>query len=139
MELTEVDYTPKKITQASDLVETCFHTSGMCYLLLPQDEVDLTTFAAIDRRINARKRMRLYIVDLLPDVMFESDGRPPIIALNGGKRWYKRFDGDLNERDVVDWIHSVKLGEGQKLPINEQVLELFGLSPSNAGGMTETA
>jgi len=130
IELIEVDYTPKKITEISELWETCFTTPGTCYLLLSPNEDDLKTLATINQRLNAKMTVRIFTTDLLEGKEIVFDGTVPrMIALNGGKGWYKRFDGSIVERDVAEWMDAVKMGEGKKIsmPKGEEMMKLFGL------------
>ena len=130
IELTEVDYTPKKIREISELWETCFNTPGTCYLLLSPNEDDVKTLAIINQRINAKKTMRMFTTGLFEgkEALFEGV-LPRMIALNGGKGWYKKFEGSIIEKDVVEWIDTVRMGEGKKIPIpkGEEIMKLFGL------------
>lgn len=130
IELTIVDYTPKKIREIPELWETCFNTPGTCYLLLSPNEGDVKTLAIINQRINAKKTMRMFTTGLFEgkEALFEGV-LPRMIALNGGKGWYKKFEGSIIEKDVVEWIDTVRMGEGKKIPIpkGEEIMKLFGL------------
>ena len=130
IELIEVDYTPKKLSEISELWETCFNTPGTCYLLLSSNEDYVKTLATINQRLKAKQTMRIFTTGLFEgkEVLF-SGVAPRMIALNGGKGWYKRFDGLIVEKDVVEWMDTVKMGEGEKVPIpkGEEIMKLFGL------------
>jgi protein disulfide-isomerase A6 len=122
-QLTLVDYTPKKITDVAELAELCFNRPGVCYLHLSQDETDQKIFAAVNKHINPKQKLRIYSTNLL-DILLESDEVPTIIALNSAKRWYKAFQGDVKEKNIIEWIDSVKMGEGKKLSLNQALLDL---------------
>lgn len=68
--------------------------------------------------------MRIYAMDLLAVQMdfLEGTTLPPIIALNGGKGWYKKFEGQFLEEEVTGWMDAVKMGEGEKVPIRKDIL-----------------
>jgi hypothetical protein len=139
-----VDYTPKKISEISELWESCFNTPGTCYLLLSANEDDIKTLATINQRLNTKNTMRFFTTGLFEgkEVLFEGIV-PQMIALNGVKGWYKKFDGSIIEKDVLEWLDTVKMGEGKKFPIpkGEEMMTLFGLGEGDTsiGSSTTTA
>jgi protein disulfide-isomerase A6 len=139
-ELIEVDYTPKKIVEISELWETCFNTHGTCYLLLSSDEAHLKTLAAINHRLNPKKTMRIFSTDLFlgKEKLFEGQTIPPMIALNSGKGWYKKFDGSFTEKEVAEWMDAVKMGEGKKIaiPKGDELLNIFGMGEKSTESFT---
>jgi len=144
--MNTVDFTPKKIIDVSELWTTCFETHGTCYLLLSTDEVHLNTIAAIKQRLRATKTpMRIYSTELFAgkESLFEEDGIPALIAVNGVKEWYKKYEGTFVEKEVSAWMDAVKMGEGKKFPIPlEKSKELFGIidtSESNAASISESS
>ena len=54
---------------------------------------------------------------------------PCLIALNWGKGWYKKYEGDFVEQDVAAWMDAVKMGEGKKIsiPMGDNVKAMFGI------------
>jgi hypothetical protein len=126
-----VDYTPKKITEVSELWTTCFEIHGTCYLLLSTDEAHINTIAAIKQRLRATKTpMRIYSTELFTgkESLFNGNAIPAMIAVNGGKGWYKKFEGTFVEKEVSAWMDAVKMGEGKKFPLSlEKSKELFGI------------
>jgi hypothetical protein len=136
-----VDYTAKEISEIPELWETCFNTPGTCYLLLSPSEGDVKTFAMINQRINAKKTMRVFTTGLFEgkEALFEG-ALPRMIALNGGKGWYKRFEGSIIEKDVIEWIDTVRMGEGKKFPIpkGEEIMKLFGLAEATTSIASST-
>jgi hypothetical protein len=121
-------YTPKKITDIGDLVQKCFKTSGVCYLFLDQDEMHSKTFAAVNKHFNTKQKLRMFSTALLDEAMFGTDGFPSVIALNGAKGWYKKYDGNVVEADIIAWVDSVKMGEGKKIFVSDEVKKILGLS-----------
>ena len=121
--------------------KTCFNTPGTCYLLLSTNEDDINTLAAINQRFNAKKTIRIFTTGLFEgkEVLFEGVV-PRMIALNGGKGWYKKFDGSIVEKDVAEWMDTVKMGEGKKFPIpkGKEIMKLFGLEATTSIGSSAT-
>jgi len=141
-----VDYTPKKISDFSELWETCFETHGTCYLLLSSDEAHVNAMAAIRQRLRATKTpMRIYSTQLFvgKESLFEEATVPTLVAVNGAKGWYKKYEGTFGEKEVSAWMDAVKMGEGKKLALSpDKVKEVFGVSPgseSKATSSTESA
>lgn len=127
-----MDFTPKKINDFSELWETCFEAHGTSYLLLSSDEAHINAIAAIRQRLRATKTpMRIYSTELFvgKESVFDGSAVPTLIAVNGVKGWYKKYDGTFGEKEVSAWMDAVKMGEGKKLPISpDKVKELFGVS-----------
>jgi len=49
-----------------------------------------------------------------------------VIALNAVKGWYKKYEGDIIEEKIAEWIDGVTLGEGKKIPFGDNVKEALG-------------
>jgi hypothetical protein len=82
--------------------------------------------------------MQIYAVETLAGLKF-GDTMPSIIALNGNKGWYKLYHGDIVERDIAEWMDGVKLGEGKKIPLDEETKKLFGrVEPEGTSAKTDT-
>ena len=138
-----MDYTPKKINDFSELWETCFEARGTSYLLLSSDEAHINAIAAIRQRLRATKTpMRIYSTDLFvgKESVFDGSAVPMLIAVNGVKGWYKKYDGTFGEKEVSAWMDAVKMGEGKKLPISpDKVKELFGVSDGSESEATSSS
>jgi hypothetical protein len=131
LNLTDIDYTPKTLETKAELTEKC---SGTCYLLLSDDEALVKALSAVNQLYKTKKAgMRIYKTTLFADLKSDFD-KAVIIALNGGKGWYKKYDGDLVERDMAEWMDGVKLGDGKKIPLGEKVKEMFGIKAKAAPG-----
>ena len=140
MKLMVADYKLDKINEISELVENCFATHGTCYLLLSSDPAHVKTFKTVAQRLNAKKNMRIYLMDLTEQMgLFGETTVPPIIALNGGKGWYKKFEGDFLEKDVMEWMDAVKMGEGKKVQINQDIMQLFGMKEKSSKDQTTSS
>jgi hypothetical protein len=126
-----VDSTPRQIADFSELWTTCFKTHGTCYLLLSTDEAHIDAIAAIKQRLRATKTpMRIYSTELFDgkESQFDGNAIPALIAVNGVKGWYKKYEGTFGEKEVSAWMDAVKLGEGKKFPISmKKSKELFGI------------
>jgi len=70
----------------------------------------------------------MFSTGLLDETVFGSDGFPSVIALNSAKGWYKKYDGNVLEKDIIAWIDSVKMGEGKKIPVGDELKKVLGLS-----------
>ena len=129
-----MDYTPKEITDVSELWKTCFETQGTCYLLLSTDEAHINAIAVIKHRLRATKTpMRIYSTNLFAgkENLFDGNAIPALIAVNGLKGWYKKYEGTFREKEVSAWMDAVKMGEGTKLRMSvEKVKESFGMNDS---------
>jgi hypothetical protein len=141
-----VDFTPKKITDVSELWTTCFKTHGTCYLLLSTDEAHINAIASIKQRLRVTKTpMRIYSTELFAgkESLFDGNVIPALIAVNGVKEWYKKYEGTFVEKEVSAWMDEVKMGEGKKFPISlEKSKELFGIidtSESNTASSSESS
>lgn len=128
-----VDYTPKKLTEISEFVPFCFD-AGTCFLFLSSGDEHLKTFAAVNQRLNAKKNLHIYLTDLLDgkEDLFGWEQMPAVLVLNGKKGWCKKYDGDIVERDIAEWIDGVKMGEGKKIKFGDEVKELLGFNKSKA-------
>lgn len=135
-----MDYTPKKITEIPELVENCFTRSGTCYLLLSSHEDHLKAVTGINQRLKAKKGLRLYITDLFvgKENMFGTDEVPAIIALNGKRAWYKKFEGEVTEENVAAWMDAVKMGEGKKVVVAQEMLDYLGREKGTRSLSTST-
>jgi hypothetical protein len=91
----------------------------MCYLLLSGDEEYVKAMSAVNQQFKIKKAgMRIYMTDELDESDF---GDAVVIALNGGKGWYKPYKGKIAERDIAEWMDGVKMGEGKKVALSEAV------------------
>ena len=135
MELTLVSHKLKQITEISDFIPFCFDV-GNCFLFLSSEETHDKIFSAVDQRLNAKKNLHFYSTDLLSgkEDVFGWDKMPAVIALNGKKGWYKKYDGENVERDIAEWIDGVKMGEGKKIKISDEVKKMlrFGEAKSRS-------
>ena len=88
----------------------------------------MKTFTAVSHRLHSKKKLRLYSTDLLSPQkdLFRWDQVPSLIALNAAKGWYKRYDGEVVEEKIAEWIDGVTLGEGKKIPFGDNVKEALG-------------
>jgi len=96
-------------------------------------------FAAVNKHFNTKQKLRIFATNILDKATLATDGSPSIVALNGGKGWFKRYDGDVVEKDIIAWIDSVKMGEGKKITIPDEVKQLLGSSESAAKEDAKTA
>lgn len=73
--------------------------------------------------------------------LFEGNAIPSLIVLNGGKSWYKKFDGDIVEGDVTEWMDAVKMGEGKKfsLPKGVELMQMFGMVDDSSSSVEKAA
>jgi protein disulfide-isomerase A6 len=133
------DYTPKKITEISDFIPFCFD-AGTCFLFLSSQEEHLKTFSAVNQRLNAKKNLHIYTTELFEgkEDLFGWEKMPAVIALNGKKGWFKTYDGEIVERDIAEWIDGVKMGDGKKIKIGDEVKGLLGFSKSTSSKSSET-
>jgi hypothetical protein len=127
MELTLVSHKLKQITEISEFVPFCFDVVN-CFLFLSSEETHDKIFSAVNQRLNAKKNLHLYSTDLLSgkEDVFGWDKMPAVIVLNGRKGWYKKYDGEIVERDIAEWIDGVKMGEGKKIKISDEVKTMLG-------------
>ena len=51
---------------------------------------------------------------------------PSAIALNAARGWYKKFEGEVVENRIAEWIDGVTMGEGKKIPFGDNVKEALG-------------
>ena len=49
-----------------------------------------------------------------------------MIALNAAKGWYKKYEDDITEERITEWIDGVTMGEGKKIPFGDNVKEALG-------------
>ena len=117
----------KRITTISEFTPFCFDTR-LCFLFLSSQENDLKTFAAVSHRLHSKKKLHLYSTDLLTDKkdLFGWETVPPAIALNAARGWYKKFEGEVVEKRIAEWIDGVTMGEGKKIPFGDNVKEALG-------------
>jgi hypothetical protein len=103
---------------------------------LSSDEDHLKTLTSVNHKVNHRQSLRVYQTDL--NVFDDStESAPLLIALNGGKGWYKEFRGDFNEKNVAEWVDAVKMGEGKKLKLPENA-RMFGDDTKTASDEAST-
>jgi hypothetical protein len=95
---------------------------------LDKEEAKSKTFAAVTKHFHGKQKLRLYLIPVLDKAIFGGADVPSVVALNGGKGWYKRYDGNITEKDIIAWIDSVKMGEGKKIAVSDDVKKLLGLS-----------
>jgi hypothetical protein len=133
MELTLVSHKLKQITEVSDFIPFCFDV-GNCFLFLSSEETHDNIFSAVNQRVNAKKNLHFYSTDLLSgkEDVFGWDKMPAVIALNGKKGWYKKYDGEIVERDIAEWIDGVKMGEGKKIKISDEVKKMLGFAEAKS-------
>src|SRR5271169_896082 len=142
--MNTVDFTPKKIIDVSELWTTCFETHGTCYLLLSTDEAHINAIASIKQRLRVTKTpMRIYSTELFAgkESLFDGNVIPALIAVNGVKEWYKKYEGTFVEKEVIALIYDFNIVEVKKFPISlEKSNELFGIfdtSESNTASSSE--
>jgi len=74
--------------------------------------------------------MRIYSTELFAgkESLFDGNAIPALIAVNGVKEWYKKYEGTFGRKEVSAWMDAVKLGEEKKFPMSmEKSKELFGI------------
>jgi len=74
--------------------------------------------------------MRIYSTELFAgkESLFDGNAIPALIAVNGVKEWYKKYEGTFGTREVSVWMDAVELGEGKKYPMSmEKSKELFSI------------
>jgi len=79
--------------------------------------------------------MRIYSTELFAgkESLFDGNAVPALIAVNGVKEWYKKYEGKFGRKEVSAWMDAVKLGEEKKFPISmEKSKELFGIIDASA-------
>jgi hypothetical protein len=103
--------------------------TGLCFLFLSSQKDDLKTFATVSHHLHSNKKLRLYSTDLLADKkdLFGWDTVPSVIALNAARGWYKKYEGEVVETKISEWIDGVTMGEGKKIPFGDHVKEALGL------------
>jgi len=104
---------PKKISLAQ-LQDKC--SKGLCYVFASPSDEQFKIFASLSQRIP-----QLYATDHFPSSV------GPVLSVNLAKGWYKRYEGGFVEGDIVEWIDSVRMGEGEKRPISEIISEEFSV------------
>lgn len=117
---------------SEELARTCLDAkSGTCVLALVSSKKDVTPTALTSlseiahKYANAKRQIfPFYIVpddnpassELVQSLDLKQDIE--IIAINSKRRWWRHFEGsDYSLESVENWIDTIRMGEGQKIPL----------------------
>jgi protein disulfide-isomerase A6 len=127
-------------SSAEDLSNTCLtsRTSTCIFAFVPAPDAEnadvglaLTALAEIvHKHTQAQRKLFPFFVledasELTPGLKDKLDLQKAveIVAVNGRRGWWKRFDGSLGKEALENWIDGVRLGEGEKLKLPEGVVK----------------